>query len=257
MDIRRSVNTKFWSDAFIEELDAKEKLLFLYLLTNEKTNMLGIYEISVKRISYETGLTKEEIIKAFEGFERVRKAFFFDNVVFLPNWIKNQSMNTNMMKSARVEYDSFSNDLKNRLLAKGFKGFESLSKGCQTLPKKEEEKEKENEKENEKEEEEEKGNFLAHLENFLKTEKIENSECIEFLASESWFEAKSMQLKSEKDILSEKALEFLIALRDRDMIEGKTLIDLKSHFVSWFKKNPNGSTQQVKPNYLLPTLSEI
>jgi len=257
MDIRRSVNTKFWSDAFIEDLEPKEKLLFLYLLTNDKTNMLGVYEISIKRISNETGLTKEEIIKAFEAFERVRKAYYFDNVVFLPNWIKNQSMNTNMIKSARAEYESLSKDLKIRLITKGFEGFESLSKGWVTLPKKEKEneKEKEDEKENEKEEEGE--NFLTPLKNFLKTNRIENLECIEFLASDSWFEIKAMQLKSETAILSEKAKDFLIALRDRDMIEGKTLTDLKSHFVSWFKKNPNGYSQAVKPNYLLPTLSEL
>jgi len=147
MEVRRSVNTKFWSDAFVEELETNEKLLFLYLLTNEKTNMLGIYEISVKRISYETGLSYETIKKAFEGFERVRKAFFFDNWVFLPNWIKNQSMNTNMMKSARKEFNALPNELIIRLQSNGFEGFESLSNGLAILPKKEEEKEEENEKE--------------------------------------------------------------------------------------------------------------
>ena len=256
MDIRRSVNTRFWSDSFIENLEPNEKLLFLYLLTNEKTNMLGIYEISLKRISYETGLTRDEISKAFEGFERVHKAFYFDNVVFLPNWIKNQSMNTNMMKSAKAEFASFSNDLKNRLLSKGFEGLESLSKDCQTLPKKEKEKEKEKEIKNEIEKERE--NFYPVVfKNFLNLENIQNPECLEFLTSEMWFASKAMQLGSEIDIMAEKSKEFLIDLRDRDMIEGKNLIDLRSHFVSWFKKKRESDKPANSPKYLVPKFSTL
>ena len=255
MDIRRSVNTKFWSDSFVEDMEPKEKLLFLYLLTNEKTNMLGVYEISVKRISYETGLTPDEIIKAFEGFERVRKGYYFANIVFLPNWIKNQAMNTNMMKSARTEYNDLSNDLKNRLKLYGFEGFESLSKGYPILPKKEEEKEDENEKENEIEKEREFPN--PSIQNFLKLEKIENTECLEFLNSEMWLNSKAMQLACETEMLSDSAKEFLIDLRDRDLIEGKTLIDLRSHFVSWFKRKRDTRNSSAKNNFLIPKMSAI
>jgi len=69
----RSVSTAFWSDPFIEELTPSEKLLYLYFITNEKTNMLGIYELSIKKISFETGLNKETVLKALESFERINK----------------------------------------------------------------------------------------------------------------------------------------------------------------------------------------
>jgi hypothetical protein len=69
----RTVNVKFWQDSFIEEINSSEKLLFLYLLTNPLTNILGVYEISIKRISYDTGLSKENIEKALKGFERAKK----------------------------------------------------------------------------------------------------------------------------------------------------------------------------------------
>jgi len=42
----RYINTKFWDDPFIAELSIKEKLLYLYLITNPLTNAAGIYEIS-------------------------------------------------------------------------------------------------------------------------------------------------------------------------------------------------------------------
>jgi hypothetical protein len=35
----RSVATNFWSDPYIEELHSDFKLVYLYLITNDKTNM--------------------------------------------------------------------------------------------------------------------------------------------------------------------------------------------------------------------------
>lgn len=50
------VNTRFWNDSFISELNPLDRYLFLYFLTNDKTNICGIYEIPLKTISSETGL---------------------------------------------------------------------------------------------------------------------------------------------------------------------------------------------------------
>jgi len=98
---------------------------------------------------------------------------------------------------------------------------------------------------------ESKGNALT-FENFLIDNEISNSETIEFLNSESWFESKSMQLYSTTDILTEKAKDFLIDVRDRDMLEGKELNDLRAHFVSWFKKKREFEKPANKSDYLMP-----
>jgi len=134
MSVRRFVNTKIWADAWIESLDPIEKLVWLYLLTNDYTNMLGIYQVSMKRIIFETGLTKTQIIKALKGFESVRKAFYwFDEWIFLPNWIKNQSMNPNMLRSATESFKALPKHLIDKLKENGFEGFESLSNGLPIL----------------------------------------------------------------------------------------------------------------------------
>lgn len=157
MDVRRSVSTRFWSDSWIEELNSDEKLLWLYLLTNQNTNMLGIYELpTMKRISFETGLTIQSLSKAFEGFERIRKAFILQGkFVFMPNWVKNQSFNPNMLKSAKKAFTDLSTDLKTDLYNLGVESFESLSNGLVTLPKIEIEIEIESEIESESESESE------------------------------------------------------------------------------------------------------
>ena len=112
----RSVNTKFWDDPFIEKLPPDEKLLFLYLLTNSLTSILGIYEITIKRICYDTGLSNETVSKGLKGFERVRKVFYvFDNYIILPNWLKNQRLNSNMKIGVINEFNTLPIELKNNI----------------------------------------------------------------------------------------------------------------------------------------------
>ena len=138
----RSINTKFWNDPYIEELNSDEKLLFLYCLTSPHSNLLGIYEVSIKKISFETGINKETVLKAFERFEKDYKVFYYDNFIIIPNFIKHQKLNANMKKNVVTLFDDLPNSIKDKILDKGSESlangserFESLRK---TLPKYEE-----------------------------------------------------------------------------------------------------------------------
>ena len=145
----RSVNTKFWDDPFIEELTSSEKLLFLYLLTNPLTNLLGIYEITIKRISYDTGLSQEIIRKGLERFETVKKVFFDDNYIILLNFLKNQNLNSNMKIAAKREYNNLPNSLKINYLLNDSEWFGMVRNGSGTIREIEVEVEVEKEIENE------------------------------------------------------------------------------------------------------------
>lgn len=107
----RSVSTAFWSDPFIEDLTPTQKLLFLYLITNEKTNMLGIYESSIKKISFETGIKKDDVVNGLKAFETLNKVKYENNYVILVNYIKHQNFNTNMKKSAIDVYNNLPKEL--------------------------------------------------------------------------------------------------------------------------------------------------
>ena len=128
-DKLRSVNTKFWDDTFISELTPNDKLLFLYLITNPLANLLGIYEITMKRICFDTGLKKDTIRKGFERFGRVKKVFFVDNFIILPNWLKNQRLNTNMKVAVSKEFNLLPEYLKNNILGNGSEGLPNGSEG--------------------------------------------------------------------------------------------------------------------------------
>ncbi len=146
----RSVNTKFWDDPFIQDLTPSEKLLFLYLLTNPLVNLVGVYEISIRRISFDTGLNESTITKGFERFETVE---YDKNYVILYNRLKNQHLNKNMKVAVYKEFDGLPNWLKIKLVGQDHETIPNDSKGFEILCERFEKKEVEVESEIEVEDE--------------------------------------------------------------------------------------------------------
>ena len=89
----RTVRMSFWHDPFIEELDASQKLLFMYLFTCPYTNNLGVVEATRKKISYETGLSVQDVNKAVQYFVSKGKLFTDEqnNLILIKNFIKHQT----------------------------------------------------------------------------------------------------------------------------------------------------------------------
>ena len=52
----RIINSKIWEDDWFFDLSAEQKLLFMYLVTSQHTDQLGIFKANIKYISIETGL---------------------------------------------------------------------------------------------------------------------------------------------------------------------------------------------------------
>lgn len=90
MSNKRMIDTKFWDDSYISNLDPIEKLLFLYFLTNPITNLIGVYEISLKRIGFDTGLDKEMVQKILNRFTKDKKIYYFESYIIIRNFIKHQ-----------------------------------------------------------------------------------------------------------------------------------------------------------------------
>lgn len=89
----RQVSTNFWKDNYVVELDPTEKLIFLYLLTNPKTNVAGVYEINFREVSFDTGFEVEMVKRVIARFERDGKVQYENGYILLTNWVKHQSMN--------------------------------------------------------------------------------------------------------------------------------------------------------------------
>ena len=89
----RTVRMAFWHDPYIEGLDAKAKLLYLYLFTCPYANNLGVVEATRRKMAYETALPVAEVDKFLEAFQEAGKVVCDPehNLVFLTNFIRHQS----------------------------------------------------------------------------------------------------------------------------------------------------------------------
>lgn len=90
MAIFRKIHTSFWSDSFVQSLTPEQRYFYLYLLTNEKTRQCGIYDISKRQMSFDTGYNIDTVSKLLEFFISSEKIQFSEqkNELAIKNWNK-------------------------------------------------------------------------------------------------------------------------------------------------------------------------
>src|SRR3990167_8158593 len=103
MATERMINTRFWSDSFVADLNSLDRYLFLYFLTNEHTNICGIYEIPLKRIADETGIEREMLTKMLKRLK--------GRVEYKDGWV----IVVNFTRYQRLKSDSVREGIKKRL----------------------------------------------------------------------------------------------------------------------------------------------
>jgi hypothetical protein len=92
MSKNRMINTRFWSDSFIvDHCNMADRLLFLYLLTNERTNIIGVYEMPARVAAFETGIDKDDVIKMLTRLSP--KVEYKDGWVYIRRFVDHQASN--------------------------------------------------------------------------------------------------------------------------------------------------------------------
>lgn len=129
MSKNRWVNTRFWADNYIIDLDPSEKLLFLYCLTNDHTSICGAYEINIRTICLETGFDKDMVLKILSRFEKDNKIAYRDGWVIVRNFRKHQADNPKVRAGIEREESELPKNIKDSL----YIGFDSLSVAYPTL----------------------------------------------------------------------------------------------------------------------------
>lgn len=106
----RTIDTAAWDDPWVAELEPLDKLLFFYLMTNRRTTACGVFEITVKAIAFETGMSQNQI-KA--GLQRLHPKVVWwphHQAVWVVNFYRHQSSNGNPVtftKSAAAKLLAF------------------------------------------------------------------------------------------------------------------------------------------------------
>ena len=90
MEVYTKVERSFWQDDFILDLTPEEKYFYLYLMTNNKVNTLGVYIFPLRMAAVETGYNVETIGKLLQRFCDLGKIAYDPETkeVFLKNWGK-------------------------------------------------------------------------------------------------------------------------------------------------------------------------
>lgn len=109
----RAVQVKFWLDPYVEKLTIHERYLFLYLITNPHTNLTGMYELGLRRMSFETLMTEDELIKILARFRKDEKIYYQGDWIIIKNFIKNQKLNPSIRVGIDKELDALPEWLKN------------------------------------------------------------------------------------------------------------------------------------------------
>lgn len=99
--MKRYVSTSFWDDEWVQSLDLKEKGLYLYLLTNPLTNIAGVYKLSPRRVTFDTGLSNSELEIIMAKFENSGKAYRHGEYIVIPSWPHHQTANVNVHRGIR------------------------------------------------------------------------------------------------------------------------------------------------------------
>jgi hypothetical protein len=84
----RFSDTGKWADEWFVDLSPLEKLLFLYLCDN--CDIAGFYELSLRKLNFDTGISPDEIKGALKGLERGYILSEDKRVLFLKKFVKHQ-----------------------------------------------------------------------------------------------------------------------------------------------------------------------
>jgi hypothetical protein len=84
----RQIHTHIWKDGWFLDLPADDKLLFIYLFSNERASVAGIYELAARVMSFETGLEPAVITRTLARFSQAGKVHYENGIVWVVNMRK-------------------------------------------------------------------------------------------------------------------------------------------------------------------------
>lgn len=132
MAIFRNVNMSFWTDPkVVDDYTPEDRYFMLYALTNNYTNIIGCYEISIKQMSNDLGYTKDVVENLLKRFKEIHKTIDYDfdtKELMVINWNKyNWSSSPKLDNPLYTAIESVKSDLFHDTLATIYNNRESVN----------------------------------------------------------------------------------------------------------------------------------
>jgi predicted ArsR family transcriptional regulator len=128
----RALHVSFWTDTKIAvDFTPRERYFYLYLLTNPHTSISGCYEIGIKQISTEMGISKKEVERLLQRLEEEHKVIEYDREtreLYILNW---HTYNWNRSPNCRKAIEAHLKDIKNTSFSERIK---ELLRGLEAAP---------------------------------------------------------------------------------------------------------------------------
>lgn len=89
----RPIKTKIWKDEWFRGLSSDEKIVWLFLITNDYVHISGIYEMPIEIIGVMTGV--KNCGKVVDKLRQENKIDVKEGFVFIKNYLKHQTNQIN------------------------------------------------------------------------------------------------------------------------------------------------------------------
>ena len=100
----RTIQTKIWDDEWFSELKPDAKVFFIYLITNHRASVAGIYKLPIKSACFECGLSRQRIEQLYEEFAEAGKVYHENGVVWVVKLRNYQSTQSSKVQ-IRIDKD--------------------------------------------------------------------------------------------------------------------------------------------------------
>lgn len=105
MAIYRQVYMTFWTDPkVVNDFTPEDRYFYLYLITNNHTNLCGCYEVSIKQMAWETGYNEDTVSRLLTRLMQLNVIRYCEKTkeVLLLNWHKyNWNKSPKLVKAIR------------------------------------------------------------------------------------------------------------------------------------------------------------
>jgi len=130
----RRIQTHLWTESWFTELDADQKLLYLYLITGPTQRQCGVFKANMRRIEFDTGIGRDRLSKAFEALRPYVLVHGPTLHVAVLHYMQHQDCGAKWRRGSEAQRDALPDEVRLWLADEEGKAIDRLSKATEGYP---------------------------------------------------------------------------------------------------------------------------